>query len=318
MSTLITGGAGFIGSTLAETLLKKGQEVIVIDNFDDYYDIKLKRQNVVNNLNNPHYKLYEGSICDEKILDSIFSNNNVENVVHLAACAGVRNSFVTPAKYVKTNVEGTVNLLEKMKDYNIKKIIFTSSSSVYGNCNAEKFREDMYNLSPISPYAVTKLAGEQIIYAYSNTYDINAVCLRLFTVYGPRQRPDLAIRKFSQLIQKNEPIPVYGNGTTVRDYTYISDVINGICASIDYDKTPYEIINIAGGNPITLNKMIETLEKIIGKKAITQYLPLQKGDVYKTSANILKAKELLGYCPQVSFEQGVKNYIQWQKVTFNN
>ena len=314
MSTLITGGAGFIGSTLTDTLLKNGKEVIALDNFDDYYDIELKKQNVINNLNNPYYKLYEGSICDEKILDNIFLNNNIENVVHLAACAGVRNSFITPVKYVKMNIEGTVNLLEKMKDFNVKKIIFSSSSSVYGNCDADKFCEDMNDLRPISPYAVTKLAGEQILYTYSKNYNINSICLRLFTVYGPKQRPDLAIRKFFELIQKNEPISIYGDGTTIRDYTYISDVINGICAAIDYKKTLFEIINIAGGRPITLNEMIEILEKIIGKKAIINYLPFQKGDVYKTNADITKAKELLNYIPQVSFEQGIKNYIQWQEM----
>ena len=194
MQILITGGAGFIGSTLSDKLLKEGVNVLVIDNFNDFYDVNLKRQNIEQNLKNPNYKLYHGDICDKELLEKIFSENKVDKVVHLAACAGVRPSIEAPLGYVKSNIYGTVNILECMKQFDVKKIVFASSSSVYGNCTAEKFSEDLKISEPISPYAATKSACEQFLYTYSKLYGISAICLRFFTVYGPRQRPDLAIR----------------------------------------------------------------------------------------------------------------------------
>lgn len=314
MNILITGGAGFIGSTLADKLLSEGNKIIVLDNFNDYYDIRLKEQNVGVNVNNPNYKLYRGDICDRDLTEKVFSKNKIDKVVHIAARAGVRPSLEDPLEYVRSNIEGTVNILEKMKAYGVKKIVFASSSSVYGNCKADKFSEDLKVTEPISPYAATKSACEQILYTYSNLYGINTVCLRFFTVYGPKQRPDLAIRKFIELIEQDKPIPVYGDGTTMRDYTFIEDIIDGICAAISYDKTPYEIINLGGGSPITLNEMISTIEEALGKKAQINRLPMQPGDVKKTVSNITKAKKLLGYQPKTTFKEGIRKFVEWRKL----
>ena len=225
MQILITGGAGFIGSTLADKLLKENNEIVILDNFNDYYNPQLKDSNVKNNLDNPNYKLYRGDICDKELVNKIFEENKIEKVVHIAARAGVRPSLENPLSYVQTNIYGTTVILEQMQKHNCKKLIFASSSSVYGNCTADKFSEDLKVTEPISPYAATKSSCEQIIYTFSKLYDINAVCLRFFTVFGPRQRPDLAIRKFIELIEKDEPIPVYGDGTTMRDYTFIDDIV---------------------------------------------------------------------------------------------
>lgn len=312
MNILITGGAGFIGSTLADKLLSEGNKIIVLDNFNDYYDIRLKEQNVAVNVDNPNYKLYKGDICDRDLTEKVFSNNKIDKVVHIAARAGVRPSLEDPLEYVRSNIEGTVNILEKMKAHDVKKIVFASSSSVYGNCKAEKFSEDLKVTEPISPYAATKSACEQILYTYSKLYDINTVCLRFFTVYGPKQRPDLAIRKFIELIEQDKPIPVYGDGTTMRDYTFIEDIIDGICAAISYDKTPYEIINLGGGSPVTLNEMISTIEEVLGKKAQINRLPMQPGDVNKTVSDITKAQKLLGYQPKTTFKEGIKKFIEWR------
>lgn len=312
MNILITGGAGFIGSTLADRLIKENK-IIVIDNFNDYYDPKIKENNVASNEGNPNYKLYRGDICDTELVKKIFDENKVDCVVHIAARAGVRPSLENPLEYIRTNIYGTTNILEQMRVHNVKKLVFASSSSVYGNCNAEKFSEDLKVTEPISPYAATKSACEQIIYTYSKLYEIQSVCLRFFTVYGPKQRPDLAIRKFTELIEAGKPIPVYGDGTTKRDYTFIEDIIDGICAAIKYDKTPYEIINLGGGSPVTLSEMIETIELVLGKKAIIDRQPLQKGDVNKTVSDITKARNLLGYNPKTSFKEGIKKFVEWRR-----
>ena len=313
MQILITGGAGFIGSTLADKLLSEGKKIIVIDNFNDYYSPALKEANVKVNENNPNYKLYRGDICDRKLVAEIFSKNQIDCVVHIAARAGVRPSLEDPLEYIRSNIDGTINILENMKKYEIKKMVFASSSSVYGNCKAEKFSEDLKVTEPISPYAATKSACEQFLFTYSKLYGINSVCLRFFTVYGPKQRPDLAIRKFIELIEQDKPIPVYGDGTTMRDYTYIEDIISGICSAIEYNKTPYEIINLGGGSPVTLNEMISTIEEILGKKAEINRLPMQPGDVDKTVSDITKARKLLNYNPQTSFKEGIRKFVEWRK-----
>ncbi len=321
MQILITGGAGFIGSTLADKLLKLStsfqnninNKIIIIDNFNDYYSPELKDLNIKHNLANPDYKLYRGDICDRNLVNKIFKNHEINCVIHIAARAGVRPSLEDPLEYVRSNIEGTINILEAMRKNNVKKIVFASSSSVYGNCKAEKFTEDLKVTEPISPYAATKSACEQFLYTYSKLYDIQALCLRFFTVYGPRQRPDLAIRKFIELIEQDKPIPVYGDGTTMRDYTYIDDIVNGIMSAINYDKTPYEIINLGGGSPVTLNEMIATIEKVLGKKAKIERLPMQPGDVDKTVADITKARRLLNYNPQTSFEEGIRKFIEWRE-----
>ncbi|MDR2772547.1 MAG: GDP-mannose 4,6-dehydratase [Elusimicrobiota bacterium] len=312
MCVLITGGAGFIGSTLADKLLLVGKKVVVLDNFNDYYDPSLKERNIACNLNNPNYRLYRGDVCDQQIMEQILNENDIEAVVHIAASAGVRASIENPEKFVIANILGTLNVLERMKNKGIKKLIFASSSSVYGNCVAEKFSEDLKVSEPISPYAATKSACEQMIYSYSFLYNIHSVCLRFFTVYGPRQRPDLAIRKFVDLIEAGKPIPVFGDGNTKRDYTYIDDIVDGVCAAIEYDKTPYEIINLGGDHPIVLNEMIEIIEKQIGKKSTREVLPSQKGDVDKTISDITKAKNLLNYHPQISFKEGIKRFLSWR------
>ena len=318
MNILITGGAGFIGSTLADKLLEENDnKIIVVDNFNDYYDIKLKEQNVENNLSKNAYKLYRGDICDNNLMENIFNVEKIDIVIHLAARAGVRPSLECPIEYIRNNIEGTVNILEKMKEHNVKKIIFASSSSVYGNCNAKKFHEDLKITEPISPYAATKSSCEQILYTYSNLYNINAICLRFFTVYGPRQRPDLAIRKFIELIEQNKPIQIYGDGTSIRDYTYIDDIINGILAAIKYNKTPYEIINLGGGSPITLNEMVSTIEDVMQKKTQIEYLPNQLGDVKKTVCDLSKAQNLLNFKPQTKFKDGIKKFIQWKNNSNN-
>lgn len=308
MEILITGGAGFIGSTLADKLINENK-IIVIDNFNDYYDPKIKEDNVSPNLDNPNYKLYRGDICDTELVRKIFDERKIDCVVHIAARAGVRASLEDPLEYIRTNIYGTTTILEQMRLHGVKKLVFASSSSVYGNCTAEKFSEDLKVTEPISPYAATKLSCEQIIYTYSKLYEIKSVCLRLFTVYGPKQRPDLAIRKFTELINQNKLLPVYGDGTTKRDYTYIDDIIDGFCSAIKYDKTPYEIINLGGGSPITLSEMIKVLEDVLGEKAIINHQPMQKGDVNKTVSDISKAKKLLGYAPKTSFKEGIKKFI---------
>lgn len=310
---LITGGAGFIGSTLADRLIKEANKVVVIDNFNDYYDPQIKENNVKDNINNENYKLYRGDIEDIDFVEKVFEENSIDMVVHIAARAGVRPSLENPLAYTKTNIEGTVNILEAMRKHYVKKIVFASSSSVYGNCKAEKFSEDLNVTEPISPYAATKSACEQFLYTYSKLYDMQALCLRFFTVFGPRQRPDLAIRKFIELIEQDKPIPVYGDGTTMRDYTYIDDIVEGVMSALNYNASKYEIINLGGGAPVTLNGMIETIEKVLDKKAQIDRLPMQPGDVDKTVSDITKAQKLLGYCPQTTFEEGIRKFVEWRK-----
>lgn len=308
---LVTGGAGFIGSSLVDRLLSQGKKVIVIDNFNDYYDVKIKEKNVAKALKNHNFRLYKADINDTDVLEEIFTKYRLDCVVHLAARAGVRPSLADPLEYVRSNVAGTVSILEKMREHQVKKLVFASSSSVYGNCTANKFSEDLKVTEPISPYAATKLAGEQMVYTYAKLYDIHSVCLRFFTVYGPRQRPDLAIRKFITAIKQNEQIHMYGDGSTKRDYTYIDDILDGIEAAITYNQTPYEIINLGGGSPVTLKKMIATLEDALGQKAHIVQDPMQPGDVNKTVADITKAKKLLGFQPQTGFTEGIKNFMKW-------
>ena len=313
---LITGGAGFIGSTLADRLLLDGNQVIVVDNFNDYYDVSIKEKNVAPHLTDNNYKLYRIDICDWNALEKVFKENHIDGIVHLAARAGVRPSIEDPILYQQTNNLGTNYILELAKKYGVKNLVLASSSSVYGNNKKVPFKETDVVDFAISLYAATKKSNEVLGHVYHALYGMNMIFLRFFTVYGPRQRPDLAINKFTKLILNDEPIPVFGDGSTSRDYTYIQDIINGIVLSIQYvenHENVYEIINLGENTPITLLEMIQTIEKVLGKKAKMNFLPMQLGDVNKTYADITKAKELLGYNPQTSFEEGIRNFVKWYK-----
>ena len=309
---LITGGAGFIGSSLADKLLTLDYRVIVLDNFNNYYDPAIKHKNVEQALQNKNYKLYEGDIENIDDLEKVFSKNKIDAIIHLAARAGVRPSIEAPLAYAMTNIIGTINILEMMKKYGVKRMSMASSSSVYGNCKANKFSENLNIQEPISPYAATKSADEQICYTYHHLYDLDIYMLRFFTVYGPRQRPDLAINKFTNLIMSDKPIDMYGDGSSMRDYTYIDDIVTGIIASLNYHQTGYEIFNLGGGSPVTLKEMISTIEGVLGKKAKINQLPMQPGDVDKTVSDISKAQSLLGYHPNTSFKDGIRKFIAWK------
>ena len=313
---LITGGAGFIGSSLADKLVDKEYSIVVVDNFNDYYDVDIKEKNVFNNLNKENYFLYKIDICDYEALENVFINHKIDAIVHLAARAGVRPSIDDPILYQNVNNLGTNNILEMARKYRVNNMILASSSSVYGNNKCVPFKETDSVDFAISPYAATKKSNEVLGHVYHKLYDINMIFLRFFTVYGPRQRPDLAINKFTKLILENKPIPLFGDGSTSRDYTYIDDIVNGIILSLDYvfsHKNVYEILNLGENTPITLLQMVRTIEAALGKKAIINFLPMQPGDVYQTYADISKARRLIGYNPTTSFEQGIRNFVVWYK-----
>lgn len=309
---LVTGGAGFIGSHLVEKLLaEKIGRVIALDNFNEFYAPEVKRANLTNVSENSQFRLYETDICDAESLRKVFAENEFDAIVHLAAWAGVRPSLLNPKLYTKVNVNGTLNLLEMAKEFNVKQFVFGSSSSVYGINSKIPFSEDDKISRPISPYAATKAAGELLCHTFSHLYNIRTIGLRFFTVYGARQRPDLAIHKFSRLIWEDKPIPVFGDGSTRRDYTYIDDIIQGVRAAIDYDKSNYEIFNLGESQTIELSKLIELIEKSLGKKAIIERKPMQPGDVPITFADISKSRELLGYNPQTKIEDGIPKFVEW-------
>ena len=313
---LITGGAGFIGSSLADSLLKENKKVIVIDNFCDFYDPDIKEKNIKDAMDNPNYKIYRGDIRDRELLDIIFSENNIDVVVHLAAMAGVRPSIENPILYQEVNCLGTQNILETMKKYSVKKLVMASSSSIYGNTKEVPFREDMIVDFAISPYAATKKANEVMTHVYHKLQDFNVIMLRFFTVFGPRQRPDLAINKFTRLMLNDEEIPMFGDGETSRDYTYVDDIVDGIKRSCDYvinNENVYEIINLGNSSPITLKEMINIIGEVIGVIPKINKLPMQPGDVDRTYADISKAKRLLGYTPKTSFKEGIKKFVEWYK-----
>src|SRR5574337_474580 len=312
MSILATGGAGFIGSHLVERLLSQGEEVVVIDNFNDFYPPAYKRENISAAIQNPHLTLYETDICNTASCKEIFEKHRIEKVVHLAAYAGVRPSIERPLLYEEINCKGTLNLLELSRIHKVKQCIFGSSSSVYGNNKKIPFSEDDPVNEPISPYAATKRAGELYCYNYYHLYKIPIACLRFFTVYGPRQRPDLAIRKFTELIDRDQQIPMYGDGTTQRDYTFFSDIIDGVVSALN-KQFDFEIINLGNSTPIQLTRLIELIEQELGKKAKIKRLPEQPGDVHRTYADIRKAERLLHYRPKVSIEEGIRLFVDWYK-----
>ena len=313
---LVTGGAGFIGSTLCERLIELGNKVIIIDNFCDFYNPELKRRNVEAFNCVEGLKLYECDIRDKEGLNRIFLENEIDIVVHLAAMAGVRASIENPVLYQDVNCIGTQNLLEEMRFHGVSNLVMASSSSVYGNCKETPFREDMIVDYAISPYAATKKANEVMTHVYHSLYNMNVIMLRLFTVYGPKQRPDLAINKFTRLMIEGKEIPMYGDGSTSRDYTYVDDIVDGVVGACDYvcdNSNVYEIINLGNSSPVCLKDMIQTIGKVLGVEPKLKYLPMQAGDVDITFADISKARGLLGYEPKVKFEDGVRRFAKWYK-----
>jgi len=309
MKAIVTGAAGFIGSHLCERLLKDGWTVVGVDNFDDFYDPQVKRNNIKDCLANKRYRLVEADIRDSATMNKV-AGEKIDVIVHLAARAGVRPSIAQPALYADVNINGTVTLLEAAKKNNIKKFVFASSSSVYGNNKKVPFSEDDNVDFPISPYAATKKAGELICHTYHHLNGIAMTCLRYFTVYGPRQRPDLAIHKFARLIEDGKPIPVYGDGSITRDFTYIDDIIDGTVGAID-KCAGYNIYNLGESRPITVNALIGEIEKALGKKAKIEQMPLQPGDVERTYADVTKARRDLGYNPNTDISEGLKRFVEW-------
>ena len=312
MKFLITGGAGFIGSHLVDRLLQDGEEVICLDNFDDFYDPQIKRRNIASALKNKNFKLIQGDIRERGLLKQIFKDNEIDVVLHIAARAGVRPSIRDPVLYEEVNIRGTVNLLEAIRLNNVDKFIFASSSSVYGNCKNIPFSEDEKLDSPISPYAATKKAGELLCHTYHYLYGMSITCLRFFTVYGPRQRPEMAIHKFIQLIDKGKNISVFGDGTSKRDYTYITDIIDGVMKAVE-NCEGYEIYNLGESKTVELRELIGVIESNLNKKADIEQLPEQSGDMHVTYADISKAKKELGYDPKVRIDAGVKMFVEWYK-----
>ncbi len=313
---LITGGAGFIGSHLVDRLLGEGAwNVTVVDDFNDFYDPSIKRANVSAHLANHNFKVIEADLRDRAALERTFANANYDCIVHLGARAGVRPSLSHPRLYVETNVNGTLNLLELARTSGVRQFVFGSSSSVYGTNPKVPFSEDDPIFNPISPYAATKAAGELLCHSYAHLYDLRIVCLRFFTVYGARQRPDLAIHKFAQLISAGRPIPVFGDGTTRRDYTYIDDIISGVRAAIAYDASKYEIMNLGESRTVELRELISLLENALDMRAEIDRQPRQPGDVPQTFADITKARRLLGYDPQTQIEAGIAKFVEWLRAS---
>ncbi len=310
MRFFITGGAGFIGSSLSDKLLSLGHSIVAFDNFDPFYPEKIKRNNIKNALTNPNYFLVEGDVLDKEKLYTSLITASPDFVIHLAARGGVRPSIENPELYYQVNVTGTLNLLECMRKSNLKKMIFASSSSVYGNNIKVPFSETDNVDNPISPYAASKKAGELLCYTYNHLYEFDIFCLRFFTVYGPRQRPDLAINKFFTAIINREPIIIYGNGMTKRDYTYIDDILDGIISATKHLKG-YEIINLGESKPIALNELIQIIENITEITALIKNSEVQKGDVNITYAEIGKARRMLNYKPNTDINKGLKLYYEW-------
>jgi UDP-glucuronate 4-epimerase len=309
---LVTGGAGFIGSHLVDRLLREGDwRVTVVDDLNDFYSPDIKRANLSAAQEDPNFKFVELDIRDAERLRELFDNEQFDCIVHLAARAGVRPSLCQPKLYAETNIDGTLNLLELARDFEIKQFVFGSSSSVYGINAKVPFSEDDRIHQPISPYASTKAAGELLCHTYSHLFDIRTVCLRFFTVYGARQRPDLAIHKFSRLIAEGKPIQIFGDGTTRRDYTYVDDIIQGVRASIDYKDSMHEVFNLGESETTELKRLVELLEESLGMKAIIDRQPMQPGDVPITFADISKAKRLLNYSPKTKIDEGIPKFVEW-------
>ena len=312
MKYLVTGGAGFIGSHLVDELIREGHEITVIDNFDPFYDPEVKEANIAQHSESNLFKLVRLDLRDEQAMRASL-DGNYDAIIHLAACAGVRPSILEPVKYQDVNVRGTLNLLELAREWNIEQFVFASSSSVYGTNPNVPWREDEPGLRPISPYASTKVSCELLGHTYSHLYGIRFIGLRFFTVYGPRQRPDLAIHKFVKMISEGQSIPFHGDGTTSRDYTYVEDIVAGIRAAIGYTESSYEIINLGNDQPITLAGLVDVIAEAVGKEADIKRLPDQPGDVPHTRADIEKARRLLGYEPKTALKDGISKFVEWYR-----
>lgn len=309
MKILVTGGAGFIGSHLSKALLDRGDEVVVIDNFNDFYDVRVKEMNVAMFKENPKFSLERGDITDFPFLEKVFSKHKIDKIMHLAAYAGVPHSIKEPRLYTYVNVDGTVNLLDLSIKHKVKNFVFASSSSVYGGRTKVPFKETDLTNRPISPYAATKAAGELICYTYHHIYKMPTTCLRFFTVYGPNQRPyGMAHQKFMKQIYRGIPVTLYGDGGMARDFTYIDDIVSGIMSALDKN-LPFEVVNLGNSDTVTLIRLISTIESVLGKKAVIENLPVPPTEVPITYADITYAKKVLGYSPKTSIEEGVKKQV---------
>jgi UDP-glucuronate 4-epimerase len=315
---LLTGGAGFIGSHVAEALLQRGVTLAIVDCLDEFYSPAWKRANLEDIRRAGNFEFAEVDICDTARLQDFIRTFRPDTVIHLAARAGVRPSIEQPRLYERVNVFGTLNLLELCREFQVKKFLFGSSSSVYGMSSRPPFSEEELKLRPISPYAATKIAGELLSYTCAHLTKMAVVCLRFFTVYGPRQRPDLAIHKFTALLESGIPVPIFGDGSTGRDYTYITDIVAGVLAALDYTPTElagasFDVFNLGNSHPVSLNEMVAALERATGHIAIRSPQPMQPGDVPLTWADISKSKRLLGYQPATSFEEGLDRFVTWYR-----
>jgi UDP-glucuronate 4-epimerase len=314
---LLTGGAGFIGSHLAEALLRGKISLSIVDNLDDFYSPAWKKANLEAIGRAGKFEFFEDDICNKERMREAVAATKPDAIIHLAARAGVRPSIEQPELYEHVNVAGTLNLLEICREFRVIKFIFGSSSSVYGASSRAPFSEEQFDLRPISPYAATKLAGELFCHTYAHLYKFPVICLRFFTVYGPRQRPDLAIHKFVARIEKGQPIPIFGDGETGRDYTYVDDIVAGVLAALEYDiplgGAPFDIFNLGNSHPVKLGDLVRMLERATGKQAIVQRENMQQGDVPLTWADIAKAGRLLGYRPQTGLEDGLRKFVAWYR-----
>ena len=309
---LVTGGAGFIGSHLSEALVSAGHDLVILDDFNDYYDPAVKENNLASLRGK--VEIVRGDISDDAVVVDTFTRHRFDGVFHLAARAGVRPSIANPRLYFNTNMDGTLNLLEACRHHGVKFFVFASSSSVYGVNTKVPFSETDLIARTISPYAATKLAGEQMCSNYAHLFGLRCMCLRFFTVYGPRQRPDLAISKFTSALLAGRAIDRYGDGSTARDYTYVDDIVRGILAAADYtEKSSFEIFNLGGAATTTLNELIGMVEKAVGHPAEIRQLPDQPGDVPRTYADVSKAERLLAYHPQTAIREGITRYVEWQR-----
>lgn len=310
MRILLTGGAGFIGSHLAVRLLQDGHSLYILDDLNPFYSPALKQENLDLIRREGNFQFLRGDICDPVLVGRAFDQCAPEAVVHLAGRAGVRPSLLEPLLYQEVNIGGTLQLLEATRRYGVGKFLLASSSSVYGAANSVPFREQDQQLLPLSPYAATKIAAEKLVYTYAHLYGIRTACLRFFTVYGPRQRPDLAIHKFMSLIEAGQTVPFFGDGSMGRDYTYVSDTVEGIVAALHHDCS-YDIFNLGNSAPITLNEMVETISACLGRRALLDRLPDQPGDVPITYADLTHSRKVLGYQPRVPFARGIEQMVAW-------